>query len=877
MNSEDNALDAALRDPLTGLFNRAYFQREVESTLRRAVRSQNAFSVLLVRIVHLEKVQQSGGTEAADRVRIAFANAVRTTLRSTDEIARHENDDLLILLPDTGGLVAEHVAGKLVDPLLEAAAHHEPVVSFAIGIATYPDNAVDVKNLMLHALEALTSALEAELPSIVRSVYAAPLPPPAWVSRQLSRETSAQLVARRKTPDVLEAWERHTLTGTDTPLRAEDWKSVMGTWRLDGDEWVSEGSTTSVLVSRIPIVGSFQFVCEAWNEGPGEISILGHSFEGKNSAHWGYAFHVGADGNTCTKLTRLGMTVMTLPDCTIEPNRHYQLEMHYDDGEGRLTCFLNGQRLFDYQERRRFPGYQIGLYAWGAGAHIKPLEIRCIKHRRLSAMDLADELMQEGSHELALQSYTALYSSCTTPLEAAQARLKSAVCLIAMNKAVEGRRILQSFRDTELEPYALAEEGSLSFRTGERRVAIEIFEDLFRRFPESNARHMALQYVGLARSRELWFDDTRRSDLDLRGRFNKLAQDSCVPPSYAQSRAAIEWARVNWQLGAWPEALENLLQFQRRLSPSQYDVADFRQTLFVSALANGREDLLPADPSISQTWSLDWAPDWCSGILLHAVVRKGNPAQFIEEYLAAAKVYPQIDQLRDLRKGVVALYLAQSRVAEAAQFLNTEIYPKFNLSAPFEDYFWCYWLGGVVVESGDAGLFNDFQNVMRPLLAQAGARSPMARALSILDARWNVEHGEFDVAAAALDGWDEPALVFHFSEGLVLQALLASLKVLKAPSLDMLNVSLDHRLAGVELELAEIFLRHKEPLPNARWPHARWRPEFRVWLARWLLANGRPDAARAIAEPAVDARYGLTHSQAALAAVLQGKDKLAVG
>lgn len=860
MSLEDDKLDAALRDPLTGVFNHSFFQREADSAMRRAVRSQNALSLLLIRLVRLETLS----SDAANRVLRASADAVCRTLRSTDVIARHEHE-MLILLPDTDGPVAELVVSKLAEPLI-AAARTEPQTAFAVGIATYPENAGDFPGLMVRAREALGSALELELPSIVRSVFAAPPTAPAWVTRHLSPRGPSELAARSAgtAKSKLDAWEPLALSGS-----ADDWKVVMGAWRKDGDEWVSEGSGSSVLVSKIPVIGSFHYTCEGWNEGAGEISILGRAYEGKTTAHWGFGFHVGADGNTCTKLTRMGVAVMTLPDCIVEPLRHYRLEMHYDDSDGRLTCYLDGQRLFDYVDPFHFPGFQIGFYTWAPGAHLRPLEVRCLKDRRLSAMHLADDFFQDGAVELARHCFTALQSSCATAPEAAQARLKAAICLIALNQPEEAQRELQLIRGTALEPFALAEEAALNLKAGQLHRGLELFEDVFSRFPESSARLLIHPELADARNRTRHFDADRTRDIAIRARFNRLGQETCTPPSYAQIRSAIEWARVNWIRGAWQEALDNLLSFQQRLVPSQYDIADFRQTLFAAALATGREELLTPEPSVSQTWNCDFAPDWPSGILLHAVVRKGDPARFIDEYLAAAAEYPQIKDLRELRFGIFQIYLAQDRAAEAAQFLRAEILARMNAPDQHSAYQLYYWAGGAIVDAGEEAMFHELLAQLQSLAVTAGPESPEARTLALLQTRWAIEHGDFDAAARFSDGWSVPELVYHFSDGLVFQALLASLKLPKSPTVDALKSSIHARLSGTELELAEIFLRQKDPVPSERWPHAHWRPEFRVWLARWLAATGDSAAAHAIAQPAIDPRYGRTHSQPALAAVLQ--------
>ncbi|HYF49898.1 MAG TPA: hypothetical protein VEJ63_10855, partial [Planctomycetota bacterium] len=66
------------------------------------------------------------------------------------------------------------------------------------------------------------------------------------------------------------------------------------------------------------------------------------------------------------------------------------------------------------------------------------------------------------------------------------------------------------------------------------------------------------------------------------------------------------------------------------------------------------------------------------------------------------------------------------------------------------------------------------------------------------------------------------------------------------------------------LELADMFLGKCPAVPTQKWPHPTWRSEWRLWLAIWLEQKGQKKEAHDIAKPALDSRYGNTHSQPAL-------------
>jgi hypothetical protein len=65
-----------------------------------------------------------------------------------------------------------------------------------------------------------------------------------------------------------------------------------------------------------------------------------------------------------------------------------------------------------------------------------------------------------------------------------------------------------------------------------------------------------------------------------------------------------------------------------------------------------------------------------------------------------------------------------------------------------------------------------------------------------------------------------------------------------------------------------MFLGKMEPKPTELWPDPKWCPELRLRLALWLEEKGDNAGAKAVAEPALDPRYGLSNFQPALKALL---------
>ncbi|MDB4994123.1 MAG: domain/GGDEF domain protein, partial [Myxococcaceae bacterium] len=80
---------AALRDPLTGAFNRAYLDQRVESELAFAARHRSPLGLLMIDVDHFKAINDTYGHLAGDDVLRGLAQRVQTTLRTEDILARY--------------------------------------------------------------------------------------------------------------------------------------------------------------------------------------------------------------------------------------------------------------------------------------------------------------------------------------------------------------------------------------------------------------------------------------------------------------------------------------------------------------------------------------------------------------------------------------------------------------------------------------------------------------------------------------------------------------------------------------------------------------------------------------------------------------------
>jgi len=106
-------------DPLTKLYNRRYFFTEVASSLARAKRYTQSFTLLLMDLDHFKDVNDSFGHECGDTVLISVAEILNQFTREGDTLARIGGEEFVLALPETkndGALkLAERIRSTIED------------------------------------------------------------------------------------------------------------------------------------------------------------------------------------------------------------------------------------------------------------------------------------------------------------------------------------------------------------------------------------------------------------------------------------------------------------------------------------------------------------------------------------------------------------------------------------------------------------------------------------------------------------------------------------------------------------------------------------------------------------------------------------------
>jgi diguanylate cyclase (GGDEF)-like protein len=108
-----DALNQALRDPLTGLGNRVALDNSLEHQWQMAQRYEQDLGVLMIDIDFFKKINDTYGHDIGDDVIKHVAECIKVTTRQTDMVFRYGGEEFLVLLNKTTTLGSSIIAERI--------------------------------------------------------------------------------------------------------------------------------------------------------------------------------------------------------------------------------------------------------------------------------------------------------------------------------------------------------------------------------------------------------------------------------------------------------------------------------------------------------------------------------------------------------------------------------------------------------------------------------------------------------------------------------------------------------------------------------------------------------------------------------------------
>lgn len=148
----------ALRDPLTGLYNRRYMEDSLDRYVRLAEREGRKVSVIMIDLDHFKRLNDEHGHATGDAVLREAAAAIVGALRETDVACRYGGEEMIVFLPDCdlpdAALKAEQIRARIED--LSGA--HGAKISASLGVSSVPSTSSNSADLVKAADTALYRA-----------------------------------------------------------------------------------------------------------------------------------------------------------------------------------------------------------------------------------------------------------------------------------------------------------------------------------------------------------------------------------------------------------------------------------------------------------------------------------------------------------------------------------------------------------------------------------------------------------------------------------------------------------------------------------------------------------------------------------------------
>jgi diguanylate cyclase (GGDEF)-like protein len=135
--------EQAIRDSLTGCFNRRYLDETLERELSRSRREGYPLSLVILDLDHFKQINDTYGHQAGDQALVVLAETLRADIRHEDVLCRYGGEEFIILMPHmplaTAAERAEAWRQKIAD-IRVPFGKFELTFTTSAGVAAYPDH-----------------------------------------------------------------------------------------------------------------------------------------------------------------------------------------------------------------------------------------------------------------------------------------------------------------------------------------------------------------------------------------------------------------------------------------------------------------------------------------------------------------------------------------------------------------------------------------------------------------------------------------------------------------------------------------------------------------------------------------------------------------
>jgi diguanylate cyclase (GGDEF)-like protein/PAS domain S-box-containing protein len=142
--------EQAIRDSLTGCFNRRYLDVTLERELARSRREGSPLSLLILDLDHFKQINDNYGHQVGDEALKELARVLQASIRQEDVLCRYGGEEFVILMPRMPLATAEQRAEqwrRMIGEIRLRVEATELSFTASFGVATYPEHGESMDEL----------------------------------------------------------------------------------------------------------------------------------------------------------------------------------------------------------------------------------------------------------------------------------------------------------------------------------------------------------------------------------------------------------------------------------------------------------------------------------------------------------------------------------------------------------------------------------------------------------------------------------------------------------------------------------------------------------------------------------------------------------
>jgi diguanylate cyclase (GGDEF)-like protein/PAS domain S-box-containing protein len=161
---QDELREQAIRDMLTGLYNRRYLEETLQIELARAARQRSSVGVVLIDLDRFKDLNDTHGHRAGDQMLQVVARTLQGLTRDGDVVCRYGGEEIAVVLAQVDAPTAYARAEQwrlAVEALTLSLDEQELRATISLGIALFPHDGTTIEGLLHAADTALYAAKSA--------------------------------------------------------------------------------------------------------------------------------------------------------------------------------------------------------------------------------------------------------------------------------------------------------------------------------------------------------------------------------------------------------------------------------------------------------------------------------------------------------------------------------------------------------------------------------------------------------------------------------------------------------------------------------------------------------------------------------------------